>query len=391
MRKSIANWTSPRAGLHLAAGDEGVYNDHVQRSDDILIIGAGIIGLALARQLSLRGTRVKVVERTEPGQEASHAGGGMIADLDPILPSELFPLAQRSARLYPEFIAALREESGLTVDLREDGVIAFEQHPLAERAGIRPLTAEETLRMEPHLSLPSDAAYFMQERAVDPRQIVAALLAALAKLGVEILSNEPVERVLVEHGRAVGVATAKGMHHAGKVVNCAGAWAAQIHGALTPTMPVKGHMVALAFPDELAMPPAEREAGRRLRHVLRSRWCYIIPRNSGRYVVGSTVEPAGFDKSLNVYRVKRLQEAAARLMPQFAEAKIAEAWAGLRPGTSDNLPLLGETNIAGYYTACGHYRDGILLTPVTAEVMTSLLVDGHGDAEIARFSPKRFE
>jgi glycine oxidase len=363
----------------------------VQHSDDILIIGAGIIGLSLGWQLSRRGARVKILERAEPGQEASHAGGGMIADLDPVLPSELFSLAQRSARLYPEFVNALREESGLTVDLREDGVVAFEQHPLAERVGIRRLTAEEALRMEPRLSLPPDAAYFMQERAVDPRQVVAALLVALSKHGVEIVRNEAAERVLAEHGRAAGVVTAKGTHRAGKVVNCAGAWAAQIAGAATPTLPVKGHMVALAFPDELAIPANEREAGRRLRHVLRSRWCYIIPRNGGRYVVGSTVEPAGFDRSLNAYRVKRLQEAAARLLPDFADAKIAEAWTGLRPGTSDNLPLLGETSLAGYYTACGHYRDGILLTPVTAEVMTALLLDGREDAEIARFTPRRFE
>ena len=107
--------------------------------------------------------------------------------------------------------------------------------------------------------------------------------------------------------------------------------------------------------------------------------------------MGSTVEPAGFDKSLNVYRVKRLQEAAARLLPQFAEAKIAEAWCGLRPGTADNLPMLGETCIAGYYAACGHYRDGILLTPVTAQVMSRLLLEGREDAELARFTPRRFE
>ena len=155
-------------------------------------------------------------------------------------------------------------------------------------------------------------------------------------------------------------------------------------------MPVKGHMVALAFPDELAMSSETREQRRALRHVLRSRWCYIIPRSNGRYVVGSTVEPAGFDKSLNVYRVKRLQDAATRLIPQFAEAKIAEAWTGLRPGTPDNLPLLGATRTDGYFAATGHYRDGILLTPVTAEVMSSLVLEGKTPVALDRFSPLRF-
>jgi glycine oxidase len=148
-------------------------------------------------------------------------------------------------------------------------------------------------------------------------------------------------------------------------------------------------MVALAFPGELAMAPAEREEKRVLRHVLRSRWCYIVPRSNGRYVVGSTVEPAGFDKTLNSYRVKRLQEAAARLVSQFAEARIAEAWTGLRPGTPDNLPLLGETALPGYFAATGHYRDGILLAPVTAEAMCALLLDGKSPLPLDRFSPQR--
>jgi glycine/D-amino acid oxidase-like deaminating enzyme len=230
----------------------------------------------------------------------------------------------------------------------------------------------------------------MRERAVDPRDLVAALLLALQKRGVQIVAGEAVQKVLVEHGRAAGVLTEHASYAAPQVVNCAGSWAAQIAGAKLPTAPVKGHMVALAFPEELAMNSAEREERRVLRHVLRSRWCYIIPRSNGRYVVGSTVEPAGFDKSLNAYRVKRLQDAAARLIPEFAEAKIADAWTGLRPGTPDNLPLLGATAIPGYFAATGHYRDGILLTPVTAELMRSIILDLKTPIPLDRFSPQRF-
>jgi len=362
----------------------------VQKSYDVIVIGGGLIGLSLAWELSRSKASVLLIERLQPGQEASHAGGGMIADLDPVLPLELRELAHHSAKLYPTFVATLAEEAQHAIDLRDVGVIAFEEHPIEESDGIRAITAVEALALEPKLAIPADPAYTMRERSVDPRDLVSALLLALQKRGVPILAGEVVQKVLVEHGHTSGVQTDRNSYAAPKVVNCAGSWAAQIAGAKLPTQPVKGHMVALAFPEELSMNSAEREERRVLRHVLRSRWCYIIPRSNGRYVVGSTVEPAGFDKSLNAYRVKRLQDAAARLIPQFAEAKIADAWTGLRPGTPDNLPLLGPTTIPGYFAATGHYRDGILLTPVTAEIMCSLLLEGNTPLPIDHFSPQRF-
>jgi glycine oxidase len=363
----------------------------VQKPYDVIVIGAGLIGLALAWQLSRRGAHVLLLDRREPGLEASHAGGGMIADLDPVLPVEMGELAHRSAALYPSFVSELAAESQCSIDLRKDGVIAFEQHPIAEAPGIRAISAAEALALEPHLSPPADAAYTMQERAVDPRDLVAALLAALRKSPeVEFVTGETVLKVLVEHGHVTGIATERASYAAPRVVNCAGAWSSQIAGAKLPTLPVKGHMVALAFPEELAMASTEREEKRVLRHVLRSRWCYIIPRSNGRYVVGSTIEPGGFDKSLNAYRIKRLQDAAARLIPSFAQAKIAEAWTGLRPGSPDNLPMLGEFALHGYFAATGHYRDGILLAPVTAEVLCSLILDGRSLLPLEQFSPQRF-
>jgi len=364
----------------------------VRTKFDVIVIGGGLIGLSLAWRLACRGMGVLILDRREPGREASHAGGGMIADLDPVLPAELRELAHRSAMLYPAFVEELRAASGLAIDLRDNGVIAFEQHPIAEAEGIRALSRDEVLALEPRLTVPSDHAYHLRERAVDPRDLVAALVATLgARPGqVTLASREAATGLILEHGRTAGVRTARDSYAAPLVVNCAGAWASQIGGAKLPTQPVKGHMLALAFPEELAMAGELRERQRVLRHVLRSRWCYIIPRSDGRYVVGSTVEPAGFDTSLNAYRVKRLQEAAARLIPAFAEAKIAEAWTGLRPGTPDNLPLLGETATPGHFAATGHYRDGILLAPVTAEVMAGLLLEGSSPLPLERFSPRRF-
>ncbi len=362
----------------------------MQEQNDVIVIGGGIIGLSLAWKLSRKSARVLLIERRELGQEAAHAAGGMIADLDPVLPVELRELAHRSANQYPTFVSELEAESQQTIDLRDAGVIAFEEHPIAEAEGICAIAGAQALALEPKLALPPDPAYTMRERAVDPRDLVSALVSAVQKRGVRIITGEAVQKVVAEHGRASGVLTDRSTYGAPRVVNCAGAWAAQIAGAKLPALPVKGHMVALAFPEELAMSLAEREAKRVLRHVLRSRWCYIIPRSNGRYVVGSTVEPAGFDKSLNAYRVKRLQDAAARLIPQFAQAKIAEAWTGLRPGTPDNLPLLGATAIAGYFAATGHYRDGILLAPVTSEVMSALVLEGKTPLPLDRFSPLRF-
>ena len=362
----------------------------MQEQNDVIVIGGGIIGLTLAWELSRKSARVLLIERGELGQEAAHAAGGMIADLDPVLPADLRELAHRSAKIYPQFVSELEAESQRSIDLRDAGVIAFEEHPIAESEGICAITTAQALALEPKLAPPPDPAYTMKERAVDPRDLVTSLLLAMQRHMVRVVTGEAVQKVVVEHGRASGVQTNHATYSAPRVVNCAGAWAAQVVGAKLPTLPVKGHMVALAFPEELAMSAAEREEKRVLRHVLRSRWCYIIPRSNGRYVVGSTVEPAGFDKSLNAYRVKRLQDASARLIPLFAQAKIAEAWTGLRPGTPDNLPLLGATAIEGYFAATGHYRDGILLAPVTAEVMSALILEGKTLLPLEKFSPLRF-
>ena len=155
----------------------------------------------------------------------------------------------------------------------------------------------------------------------------------------------------------------------------------QIKPLTIPTRPVKGHMLSLIFPE--AAEPV-------LTHVVRSRWCYILPRSTGKYVVGSTVEPAGFDKTVNSYKIKKLQEAAIRLVPRFADARMHEAWAGLRPGTPDNLPILGETSLRNYFACTGHYRDGILLAPISARVISQVVSGGTPEWDLRAFSPARF-
>lgn len=360
---------------------------------DVIVVGAGIIGLSLAWRLTQRGAQVLLIERNrQAGAEATYAAAGMLADLDPGLPVELRQLAHHSAALYPDFVHELEAETGRTIELRRDGVIALETYPPAARPGIEPLSRERTQQLEPQLATESTPAYAMQEATVDPRELSAALLAALESRHVELHLGETAARVTIQQHRAVGIETDRGSYRAAQIVNCCGAWAAQFRGFRLPSIPVKGHMVAVAFPEEIATPrgPA-REAMRRLRHVVRGHGCYIVPRQNGRYVIGSTIEPAGYDKSILVPRIRKLQAAAARLVPALAEAKIAEAWCGLRPGTKDNLPYLGATGVAGYFAACGHYRDGILLAPATAELLTAMLTETPLPAlDLTHFSPTRF-
>lgn len=346
------------------------------------MIGGGVIGLATAVELRRAGLEVAVIDKGEPGREASYAAGGMIADLDPSLPEILRPLAHASAALYPEFVHLLEDESGLKIDFRTQGTIAFVEHAVAEGAGVRALKPEQVHELEAAIRPPHDPAYFVRENAVDPRDLVAALLATLRYREVEFVTGSKAVEVLAENECAVGVRTERASYHAKAVVNCAGAWAAQIAPLAIPTRPVKGHMLSLVFTEAPAEPV--------LQHVVRSRWCYILPRSTGKYVVGSTVEPAGFDKSVNAYRVKRLQDAAIQLVPKFAEARIHEAWAGLRPGTPDNLPVIGEMSLRNYFACTGHYRDGILLAPASARAAAQLVQRKDCDWELAAFTPKRF-
>jgi glycine oxidase len=177
----------------------------------------------------------------------------------------------------------------------------------------------------------------------------------------------------------VGVKTIKTEFRSAKIVNCAGAWSGQIGPSAFPTRPVKGQMLCLIMPSHPL-----------LKHVIRSPQAYLIPRSDGRLLVGATVEEAGFDKRTDLATIQRLHQAAIALVPKLADAKILESWAGLRPGTPDALPILGETETHGYFVATGHFRDGILLAPVTAEVMAAVIEGRKPEHDLSAFSPSRF-
>ncbi len=345
------------------------------KSWDVIIIGGGIIGLSLSIALRKRGASVLVVERGEPGREASHAAGGMLVDCLVETPLALQALASASAKLYPEFAHELELESGMRVDLRDQGTIL-----LGNGDGAQNRSPQEIAELEPAITeAATPGAVYLKERSVDPRALSTAAWKTAKNRGVDFSSGDEVTAVNVSGGCATGVTTIKTTFHAAKVVNCAGAWSGKIAPHTIPTRPVKGQMLCLVMhPRDL------------IKHVIRTPDVYLIPRSDGRLLVGATVEEAGFDKRTDPATIQRLHRSALALVPLLKDAKILEDWAGLRPGTPDALPILGATATPGYYVATGHFRDGILLAPITAEVMTAV-IEGHTpEHDLTAFSPARF-
>jgi glycine oxidase len=350
------------------------------KSWDVVIIGAGIIGLSVAVELRRAGMSVMLLERHQPAHEASWAAGGMLADREIGDHPLLRHMAQASAAMYPAFVQRLQDESGINVDLREQGTICFlgDDHP--PHAG-DPLSPEDLRHLEPELAY-SAPAVFLPERCVDPRLLTQALLESARHLGVDLATGAEVTHVEVSHDegqehRAVAAVTARSRYPANAIVNCAGAWARQVGPVPIPTRPVKGQM--------LTVTPAL------VKHVVRGRNVYLIPRSNGRLVIGSTAEEAGFDKRVDPDAIHRLHQSAAELAPNLGQARILEDWAGLRPATPDKLPIMGLTIVQNYFVATGHYRDGILLAPITAQVMAQLIRHEPPDFDLSEFSLARFQ
>lgn len=350
------------------------------KSWDAVIIGGGVIGLSIAFELTKAGIRVLVIERSEPGREASHAAAGMLAHCDPHTTEPLRSLAIASAKLYPEYAHELEEESGVSVDYRAFGTLAFFGGTESAIEG-RKLSPEEVSKLEPKLAT-STAGYFLPEASVDPRALVSALSKTLHRRRVEIAIGAPAIAVELHAGKVEAVRTEKTRYPTKIAINCAGAWASRIVPVPLRTRPVKGQMLSLVRLSHGEHFP--------LKHVVRTPDCYLVPRTDGRIVVGSTLEEAGYDKRVDVDVIQELHQRAAILLPELGEGRMLEAWAGLRPGTPDGLPLLGETSIGGYLAATGHFRDGILLAPITARLICQLAMGETLHTSLLPFAPERF-
>ncbi len=344
-------------------------------TSDVVIAGAGIIGLSLAIELRKAGATVTVLDRGEPGREASSAAAGMLVTGDPDLGSPMRELAQASAALYPSFVEELELRSALRTDLEARGAlyVAAESEPLDSAA----LAPAEIAEQEPGLAQ-HPRVHFLQEQTVDPALLTRAAIEAAKRLGVVVHHEAQVGQVTLTREHLLEVTTPRVVYHAATFVNCAGAWASQIVGAAAPARPRKGQMLSV-IPRDC-----------KLRHVIRSHEAYLVPRKDGRVIIGATVEDCGFDKTIDSAKIQHLHQKAANLVPSIGEAKILDAWAGLRPGSPDDLPIMGPGRLPGTYVATGHFRNGVLLAPITAALMAELIQGKNPRMDVSAFSPSRF-
>ncbi|MBN8866707.1 MAG: glycine oxidase ThiO [Solirubrobacterales bacterium] len=370
------------------------------KSSDVIVVGAGLIGLACAWELAAGGASVTVLEREEPGCGASRVAAGMLApvgELDFGEP-ELLALNLRSRALYPGFVAAVEAATGLDTGYRQTGAlhVALDRDEAGELRRVMELQKSHGLDsswlgplgardLEPGVSPSLAGAVLVEDDAVvDPRALVAALRVGLEAAGVRIVRAEATG-ILTGPAGIEGVETEDGARRAGKVVAAPGAEAGVAawlpETVRPPVRPVKGQVVELrGVADD---PVCER--------ILGSERVYLAPRPDGRLIIGATVEEMGFDRRVTGGGVHELLREAYRLLPDVAEMEFVEATAGLRPGTPDNVPVIGETAIDGLFLATGHYRNGILLAPLTARAIRGLVIGDQTGEQVEAARPDRFE
>ncbi|NHC43831.1 glycine oxidase ThiO [Motilibacter aurantiacus] len=367
---------------------------------DVVVTGGGLVGLAVAWRTAQRGLRVSVVDEA-PGTGASYAAAGMLAPVAEAAYGEeaLLALARLSLERYPAFVAEVERAGGLPVGLRTAGtlLVGFDEddlrallalHDFHRELGLSAvrLTAGACRRREPALTPRVRGGVLVDgDYSVDPRALHAALLAAADGAGVELV-RAPVAALAVEDGRAVGVRLGDGrLLRAGAVVLALGPWSGRLPGVpagAVPVRPVKGQVLRLR---------GEQLLSGTVRGLVRGRGAYLVPQSDGRLVVGATSEELGFDGRVTAGAVHDLLHDAAEMVPGVSELELVETLARWRPGTPDNAPLLGASALPGLVLATGHHRNGVLLAPVTADLVAEVLATGSFPAAAAPFSPQRFQ
>lgn len=372
----------------------------LSKTADIVIIGGGVIGLAVARGLALRGVRdVLLIERDSLGAESSRAAAGMLApQAEANRAHEFFFLTCQSRDMYPAFAAALLDETGIDIELETTGTLylAFTEHDVEElqkryewqtKAGltVEKMDTRAVRQLEPAINEDVRLALkFPLDTQVENRRLISALAAASERLGVRLETGTAVTSLRIERDRVTGVETSRGFIAAKSVVIAGGAWSSLL-GAGDKALPdlrikpVRGQM--LCFQPNLRL----------TKHVIYSPRGYLVPRRDGRLLAGSTTEHAGFEKQVTASGAHSIISAALEISPQVASLPLVDSWAGLRPRAADTLPVLGPCDeIAGVYYATGHYRNGILLAPITGELIAGAIVDKVFPAALQIFSPDRF-
>jgi glycine oxidase len=356
--------------------------------------------VSIAFELAAEKLRVIVLDRQEPGREASWAAAGMLSPV-PHSPRDLplVPFARESLRLYPRYVAAIEEASGKpTAHVREGALELFSSadaerecenrvHELRKLGfSAESISADALRKLDPAISPSASAALRLpEEEAIEPRVLMDALLTTLRNRGAGIRSGCEASGLLIEKDRCIGVIAGGEKLLSEHVVLAAGCFSGEIAKRaslkqLAPTRPVRGQMLALRPKSGVAV----------LRHVVRSEHGYLVPRKDGKIVVGSTLEEAGFEKQVTAAGLHKILDGAIKMCPELASAEVIETWAGLRPGTPDDLPILGPVDLVGLWMATGHYRNGILLAPATAKLVCEFILGVKLSFDVDRFSPMRF-
>ncbi len=363
-------------------------------SFDVIVVGGGVIGCAIGYYLAREGVAVAVVERGEIGCEASSAAAGMLAPLADVEEEGPFQeIAVAGLRLFPALAETLRAESGVDIEYLTSGILrvaSSETEELRLRALARRsvglalhwLSPKEAHSLEPALSTEiRGALYSPEEHQVSADRLVRAFARAAAAYGATPCRNRRVDGLLTRGESVIGVRTSDGPMNAGHVVLAAGPWTGRVAGLLgvsLPVFPVRGQMTAL---------PGKSL----LRHIVWGEDGYLVPKANGLVFAGATVENVGFRRQTTASGIQGLLTMAVTLVPRLAFAAPVDAWAGLRPGSADGLPLLGPLpRWEGVSVATGHYRNGILLSAITGRLITQSIVDGLADETLAPFSPARF-
>ena len=370
--------------------------EHSARPADVLIIGGGIIGGSIAWRLAQGGLKVTLLDRSEPGAEASSAAAGMLAPLGEMVePRPFAELCMASRSLYPRFAAEIQESSGHDAGYRSDGalLVALDEKVEEELAEIhrtqsaqgftlQPLSAAEVHERGAGLSPQVRSGLFIPgDHWIDNERLMRALLIACQRAGVRVEAGCAVRMSHTKGGRIESVAAANGSSFTAKAyVLAAGSWSGEVAGGLgmhLPVTPCCGQMM-------------EFEAQRALPFVLRSGIHYLVPRSERRLLAGTTAEYTGFEKAVTAQGLLSILAGVLRLAPLVREFRFLRAWAGLRPDTPDHLPILGYGEIENLLFATGHFRHGILLAPVTAEIITDLILKGSTPRPVEAYRPTRF-
>ena len=349
----------------------------------MIVIGAGIIGLAVALETCRRGASVILLERGEAGCESSWAAAGMLSLPHSDEHAAMRQLCLWSKDIYPEWVRQIEAICGLSCDYDACGTMYVAGSGSAPQPrDAEEQTREQIMQTEPSLAPTAGRVFLLREESVDPRSLLAALLEACKREGVVVHHEHPVSELLIDRDCVAGVRAIGDDFHARSVVNCAGAWANDIaHDPLgVRVSPAKGQILSVL--------PHEKAAG--IRHIVRNEQIYLVPRRDGRIIIGATVEDIGYDKRVEPDAIRRLHQLAADLVPILGQARITDAWAGLRPRTFDGLPIIAPCQqLQHYFYATGHFRNGILLAPATAKLVSALLLGETPELDCAAFAAVR--